>query len=102
MVHCTSNYSNNILEADRGALKRIIRPSRDFQTMKTAAATLTGFEIMRISAAVIASDGGVEPQPKSVSLISTSVLQLERPAELGSICSFQVTAAVPELRQLLG
>jgi transposase-like protein len=42
--HRTSKYLNNILEADHGALKRVIRPRRGFQTMKTAAATLTGFE----------------------------------------------------------
>lgn len=33
---------------NHGALKRAIRPTRGFQTMKTAAATLTGFETMRI------------------------------------------------------
>ena len=47
-VHRTSKYLNNILEADHGALKRVIRPTRGFQTMRTAAATLTGFEIMRM------------------------------------------------------
>ncbi|ANY83388.1 transposase (plasmid) [Microvirga ossetica] len=46
--HRTSKYLNNILEADHGALKRVIRPTRGFQTMKTAAATLTDFEIMRM------------------------------------------------------
>jgi transposase, IS6 family len=39
---------NNIIEADHGALKRMIRPTRGFQTMKTAGATLKGFEIMRM------------------------------------------------------
>ncbi|MFC5482040.1 IS6 family transposase [Microvirga aerilata] len=46
--HCTSKYLNNIIEADHGALKRVIRPTRGFQAMKTAAATLAGFEIMRM------------------------------------------------------
>jgi transposase-like protein len=46
--HRTSKYLNNIIEADHGALKRVIRPTRGFQTMKTASATLTGFEIMRM------------------------------------------------------
>jgi len=46
--HRTSKYLNNIIEADHGALKRMIRPTRGFQSMKTAAATLTGFEIMRM------------------------------------------------------
>jgi transposase, IS6 family len=48
VVHRTSKYLNNILEADHGALKRVIRPTRGFQTMKTAAATLKGFEVMRM------------------------------------------------------
>ncbi len=39
---------NNIIEADHGALKRVIRPARGFQTMKTAAGTLKGFEIMHM------------------------------------------------------
>jgi transposase-like protein len=46
--HRTSKYLNNILEADHGALKRVIRPTRGFQTMNTASATLKGFEIMRM------------------------------------------------------
>ncbi|MPR11478.1 DDE-type integrase/transposase/recombinase [Microvirga tunisiensis] len=46
--HRTSKYLNNILEADHGVLKRVIRPTRGFQTRKTAAATLPGFEIMRM------------------------------------------------------
>jgi len=46
--HCTSKYSNNIIEADHGALKRVIRLTRGFQTMKTAAVTLMGFGAMRM------------------------------------------------------
>jgi transposase-like protein len=46
--HRTSKYLNDFIEADHGALKRVIRPTRGFQTMKTAAATLTGFEVMRM------------------------------------------------------
>jgi transposase-like protein len=48
VVHRTSKYLNNFLEADHGALKRVTRPTRGFQTMKTATATLTGFEVMRM------------------------------------------------------
>lgn len=47
-IHRTSKYLNNIIEADHGALKRVIRPTRGFQTMKTANATIKGFEIMRM------------------------------------------------------
>jgi hypothetical protein len=39
---------NNVIEADHGALKRVIRPSRGFQRMKTASATISGFEVMRM------------------------------------------------------
>jgi transposase-like protein len=46
--HRTSKYLNNIIEADHGALKRMIRPARGFQQMKTAPATLKGFEVMRM------------------------------------------------------
>jgi transposase, IS6 family len=46
--HRTSKYLNNIIEADHGALKRVIRPTRGFQSMRTASATLKGFEVMRM------------------------------------------------------
>ena len=46
--HRTSKYLNNIIEADHGALKRVIRPPRGFQSMKTAYATLKGFEVIRM------------------------------------------------------
>ena len=48
VMHRTSKYLNNIIEADHGALKQVIRPARGFQTMKTAYATTEGFEIMRM------------------------------------------------------
>jgi IS6 family transposase len=46
--HRTCKYLNNIIEADHGALKRVIRPKHGFQTMKTASATIKGFEVMRM------------------------------------------------------
>ncbi|SCZ00645.1 DDE domain-containing protein [Microvirga guangxiensis] len=46
--HRTSKYLNDITDADHVALKRVIRPTHGFQTMKPAAATLKGFEIMRM------------------------------------------------------
>jgi transposase-like protein len=46
--HRTSKYLNNIIEADHGALKRMIRPTRGFQRMKTASTTLKGFVVMRM------------------------------------------------------
>ena len=46
--HRTSKYLNDIIEADHGALKRVIKPTRGFHTMRTATATIKGFEIMRM------------------------------------------------------
>ena len=48
VMHRTSKYLNNVIEADHGALKQLIRAARRFQTMKTAYATIKGFEIMRM------------------------------------------------------
>ncbi|MDF2867199.1 MAG: transposase, partial [Gammaproteobacteria bacterium] len=36
------------LEAAHGKLKRLIHPVRGFQSMKTAYATIKGFEVMRL------------------------------------------------------
>lgn len=41
-------YRNNRLEADHGKLKHLINPARGFQSMKTAYATIKGFEVMRM------------------------------------------------------
>ena len=38
---------NNVIEADHGKLKQLIRPVRGFKTLKTAQATIKGFEVMR-------------------------------------------------------
>jgi hypothetical protein len=46
--HRTSKYLNNIIEADHGGLKRLIRPTRGFQTMRTASVTIKGFEVMHM------------------------------------------------------
>ncbi len=37
-----SKHLNNIIEADHGALKQVIRPARGFQTMKPATVTTKG------------------------------------------------------------
>jgi IS6 family transposase len=37
---------NNIIESDHGKLKQLIRPVRGFKTLKTAYATIKGFEVM--------------------------------------------------------
>ena len=38
---------NNVIEADHGKLKQLIRPVRGFKSLKTAYATIKGFEVMR-------------------------------------------------------
>ena len=45
--HRQVKYLNNVVEADHGKLKLLIRPVRGFKTLKTAYATIRGFEVMR-------------------------------------------------------
>ena len=45
--HRQVKYLNNVIEADHGKLKQLIRPFRGFKTLKTAYATIKGFEVMR-------------------------------------------------------
>jgi IS6 family transposase len=40
-------YLNNVVEADHGKLKQLIRSVRGFKTLTTAYATIMGFEVMR-------------------------------------------------------
>ncbi|MDW3651877.1 MAG: IS6 family transposase [Bacteroidia bacterium] len=46
--HRKAKYLNNIVEADHGKLKRLIKPTLGFKSMKTAYATIKGFETMRM------------------------------------------------------
>jgi len=46
--HRTSKDLDNLIKADHGALKPMIRRVRGFKTMRTASATIKGFEIMRM------------------------------------------------------
>lgn len=46
-VHRQVKYLNNVVEADQGKLKQLIKPVRGFKTLKTAYATIKGFEVMR-------------------------------------------------------
>ncbi len=48
LVHRQVKYLNNIVEADHGKLKRLIKPVRGFKSMKTEYATIKGFELMRM------------------------------------------------------
>lgn len=40
-------YLNNVIEADHGKLKMLIKPVRGFKSMPTVNATIKGFEVMR-------------------------------------------------------
>ena len=61
--HRQVKYLNNVVEADHGKLKQLIRPVRGFKTMKTAYATIKGFEVMRAlrkgQARVFSLQGGI-------------------------------------------
>jgi len=46
--HRQIKYLNNVIEADHGKLKRLIKPTLGFQSMKTAYATIKGFELMHM------------------------------------------------------
>jgi IS6 family transposase len=46
-VHRQVKYLNKFVEADHGKLKQLIHPVRGFKTLKTAYATIKGFEVMR-------------------------------------------------------
>ena len=47
VVHRRAKYLNNRIEADHGQLKRLIRPTLGFKSMRTAYATIKGFEVIR-------------------------------------------------------
>ncbi len=44
--HRQLKYLNNVIEADHDKLKQLIRPVRDFNTLKTANATKRDLEVM--------------------------------------------------------
>lgn len=46
LKHRQVRYLNNIIEADHDKLKRLIDPTLSFKSMRTASATIKGFEVM--------------------------------------------------------
>lgn len=48
VFHRKVKYLNNLIESDHGKLKRLIKPTLGFKSMKTAFATIKGFEVMRM------------------------------------------------------
>ena len=68
--HRQVKYLNNVIEADHGKLKLLIRPVRGFKTLKTAYATIKGFEVMRAlrkgRAGIFAIQGGIIDEARIV------------------------------------
>ena len=68
--HRQVKYLNNVIEADHGKLEQLIRPVRGFKTMKTAYATIKGFEVMRAlrkgQAEMFALQGGIVGEARIV------------------------------------
>src|SRR5512143_3319710 len=46
--HRQAKYLNNRIEADHGPIKRLCRATLGFKSMKTAYATIKGFEVMQM------------------------------------------------------
>jgi len=46
--HRQIKYHNNVIEADQGKVKRLIKPILGFKSMKTEYATIRGFEVMHL------------------------------------------------------
>ena len=47
LEHRQIKYKNNVIECDHDKLKRIIKATLGFKSMKTADATIKGIEVMR-------------------------------------------------------
>ena len=47
ILHVNRKWRNNIIESDHAALKRLTDPGKGFQSLRTAKATLKGFEAIR-------------------------------------------------------
>ena len=69
-THRQVKYINNVIEADHGKLEQLIRPVRGFKTLKTAYATIKGFEVMRAlrkgQAEMFALHGGIVGEARIV------------------------------------
>lgn len=48
LEHRQIKYLNNIIESDHVKLKSLIKPTLGFKSMKTAYATIKGFEVMQM------------------------------------------------------
>src|SRR3546814_13191215 len=59
-AHRQVKYLNNVIEADQGTLKILIKPVRGLQSIPTAYATIQGFEVIRALPQGQDRKGGVE------------------------------------------
>jgi hypothetical protein len=59
LVHWKRKYLNNVIEADHGKLKRLVKPTLGFKSMKTAYATLKGFEVIAAANRADVSEGSI-------------------------------------------
>ena len=68
--HRQVKYLSNVIEADYGKLKLLIRPVRGFKRLKTVYATIKGFEVMRAlrkgQAGIFAIQGGIVDEARIV------------------------------------
>ena len=68
--HRPVKYLDNVVEAYHGKLELLIRPVRGFKTLKTAYATIKGFEVMRAlrkgQAGMFAVQGGIVGEARIV------------------------------------
>jgi hypothetical protein len=89
--HRQVKYLNNIIEADHGKLKQLIRPVRGFKTLKRDYATIKGFEVMRalrknqvaifnITHDIRGEPRLVEVHPDRVTPARTGPMHLHRPS----------------------
>src|SRR3546814_12873392 len=60
-AHRQVKYRHNVIEADPGKLKILIKQVRDFNTIPTAYATTKGIEVMRAMRIGRAQPGELEP-----------------------------------------
>ena len=91
--HRQVKYLNNVVEADHGKLKLLLRPVRGFKTLKTAYATIKGFEVMRAlrkgQAGIFALQDGIvgeaSVRPESLSAPSAWLCCKNRPESVNCL-----------------
>ena len=78
-LHRQVKYLDNVIEADHGKLKQLIRPVRGFKTLKFAKRLSSDYDAMRAAVTLAWSNGQVEGQ---VNRLKTLKLQMYGRANL--------------------